>query len=241
MPNYRRYGRRRAYKRKRWSFRKTAKKRYYGRKKARRPANTMLVKKNNFLPTMFKFHTRYHSYKDLGGFSVLNVGQRISCNGLYDPDKTGAGHQPMGFDQVMPLYDHYVVIAAKLTIQWTNEGDVVPAQVGCYINDAATSLTSVDEICENGYNKSVVLGVRGQSDSTRTMVISLNPNKFLGRSKPLADPDLKGRITTNPNEECYFDLWASPNDGVSTMGNVIARYTVEYVAMMIEPRKLTTS
>ena len=193
------------------------------------------------MPTSFRYTGRYHSYKDIGGVAVLNVGQRVSCNGLFDPDKTGIGHQPMGFDQVMPLYDHYVVIGAKITIQFTNEGDVVPAQVGCYINDATTSLTSVDEICENGYNKSMVLGVRGQSDSTKTMVVKLNPNKFLGRTKPLADPQLKGTITANPAEECYFDIWASPNDGVSTMGSVIARYTVEYVALFIEPRKLTTS
>lgn len=36
-------------------------------------------------------------------------------NSLYDPDTTGGGHQPMGFDQLAAIYNRYLVTGAKLS------------------------------------------------------------------------------------------------------------------------------
>ena len=44
-----------------------------------------------------------------------------SANGLYDPDITGAGHQPMSFDQLIGMYEHYTVQSGKITVNFVNE------------------------------------------------------------------------------------------------------------------------
>lgn len=49
--------------------------------------------------------------------SAAAVSYYFSANSLFDPDRTGIGHQPMGFDQLMDLYDHFTVIGAKLTLK----------------------------------------------------------------------------------------------------------------------------
>ena len=40
----------------------------------------------------------------------------FSANGLYDPNLAVGGHQPMGFDEQMAIYDHYCVLGAKITV-----------------------------------------------------------------------------------------------------------------------------
>ena len=37
-----------------------------------------------------------------------------SCNGMYDPNITGTGHQPMYFDQFTAMYDHYTVLKSMM-------------------------------------------------------------------------------------------------------------------------------
>jgi len=44
----------------------------------------------------------------------------FSANGLFDPNTTGTGHQPMGFDQMMLMYEQYTVFASKITVEFIN-------------------------------------------------------------------------------------------------------------------------
>jgi hypothetical protein len=61
-----------------------------------------------------------------------------SCNNLYDPNVTGVGHQPRGFDQLMALYDHFVVISAVAEVTFYN-GTALPMVCGLMIDDNARS------------------------------------------------------------------------------------------------------
>jgi hypothetical protein len=41
---------------------------------------------------------------------------------VYDPDYTGTGHQPYGFDQHSRLYNHYIVDTAIITQRSASQG-----------------------------------------------------------------------------------------------------------------------
>ena len=41
------------------------------------------------------------------------------ANGLYDPNYTGAGHQPYGFDQWMTYYNQFTVLGSKMKAIFT--------------------------------------------------------------------------------------------------------------------------
>ena len=40
----------------------------------------------------------------------------MRLNSLFDPNLSGLGHQPRGFDQLMAVYEKYTVVAAKITV-----------------------------------------------------------------------------------------------------------------------------
>jgi len=49
----------------------------------------------------------------------LNVCQQFNLNSIYDPDRTGTGHQPYFRDQMAQFYDFYKVLGCKVTINCT--------------------------------------------------------------------------------------------------------------------------
>lgn len=42
----------------------------------------------------------------------------FNLNSLFDPDRTGTGHQPLGFDQLKTLYNRYRVYKVHYNINW---------------------------------------------------------------------------------------------------------------------------
>lgn len=178
---------------------------------------------------------RYHDQITLApatGSSAVHV---FSANGMYDPDITATGHQPRGFDQVMALYDHYVVLGAKITCIFGSGGTSGASVCGIRVADNATVSASNDYNMEAG---NCVVGANPVStggDPLR-LTMQVNPNKFLGRSNPLSDPELKGTTSANPTEQCYFHVFAFMNNAAGTPVNEYVSVILEYSAMLIEPK-----
>lgn len=167
----------------------------------------------------------------------------FSCNSLYDPDRTGTGHQPRGFDEIMPMFDHYVVIGAKMVITAAARTDTAgDAQqiVAIKIKDNPVASTNMVDLLENGDVVYKTLGGANSSKGILQMSKSINPNKFLGRSKPMADPQLKGSVAANPAEECYFEI-VTGAIGTGDPATIDILVTISYTAVFIEPKDLARS
>lgn len=88
----------------------------YKKRKAR--AGSMRLYKTvptgNPVPEKFNAKLSYCSIIALNGGIFTTADYYFRCNSLFDPDYTGGGHQPMGFDQLMALYKKFVVNKAKI-------------------------------------------------------------------------------------------------------------------------------
>lgn len=163
-----------------------------------------------------------------------------SLNGMYDPEITGTfpvGHQPRGFDQLVGvLYDHYVVIGAKVRIDVANLLSNTPGYVIATIRDGAVTSNNYTAYTESNNSQWKILGGESSDKSTVSLNLKINPNQFLGRSKPMADPELKGSSTANPLEQCYLHV-----SGMSlnqfTPSRMTAMVSIEYTAILIEPKQ----
>eukprot|EP00487_Bulimina_marginata_P010824 TRINITY_DN5_c0_g1_i10.p1 TRINITY_DN5_c0_g1~~TRINITY_DN5_c0_g1_i10.p1 ORF type:complete len:232 (-),score=-4.00 TRINITY_DN5_c0_g1_i10:213-908(-) len=192
------------------------------------------------LPMRFKAVLRYSDPNEQFQPAIANVGKVFSCNGIYDPDITRVGHQPSGFDQLMSMYDHYVVIGARITTTFVNNDNNHGVVCAIDVRDRNTIEPDMRVVQESGTCKTVVLSSENSGKGSCTMTYNVNPNKFLGRSKPLSDPDLKGSDAANPVEQAYFHVMMLSLDGASADSTNISSL-LEYQVIFIEPKPVGLS
>lgn len=194
------------------------------------------------LPKVFKFKTKYvETQVDLNaGVGGLMVSHLFSCNGLFDPNITGGGHQPLGFDQLMPMYDHYRVIGSRIRATFSNHDTTYPQIVGIHIQDnTVISEGSVDPLIENGMTRWTKLATEGSGGSVKTISQNFSTKAFFSSASSASDKYV-GTIVSNPTEQAYFRLFAQPDHGNDT-STVRVTVEIEYIALLTEPRNLTQS
>lgn len=158
------------------------------------------------------------------------------ANNLFDPDFTGTGHQPRGFDQFMLLYNHYTVVGAKITLTASGEDSSGENYVfGITQRSDASSASS--ELKDYTEGRTVVsrMIAGGLSNPSKTVSSSMNIGRFLGVSKPLSETDLAGSKTAGPERPAYFYLFAAQPTAGSSSGRIQYQITIDYSVVFHGP------
>jgi hypothetical protein len=169
----------------------------------------------------------------------------FSANGLYDPNATGTGHQPLGFDQMMLMYEQYTVFASRISVRAINgSASNVQGGFGLYLNPDTTNITTISQIMENGLITWTTLTPISVYGSHATLNLNCDISSYFGRNKNqrelVEDVTLSGTAAGNPTEQVYFGLVSFDPVG----GNVVSIdiiVTIIYDVFFWEPRKLTQS
>lgn len=173
--------------------------------------------------------------------SVAAVPYFFRANSIFDPNLTGTGHQPMGHDEMVALYNHYVVLGAKLTARWvvtTGTGNG-PVMVGCMVDaDNTLPYASFENIIEA--KKGTYRSISYQRNQ-QTTTCYFSAKKFFD-VKDVKDNIQRLGATTgaNPGEDANFCLWMQPLDK-STSNTVTVNVTIDYIVQFSEPRQLSVS
>lgn len=175
-----------------------------------------------------------HKYSDtIKITSTTSVIQNylFSCNGMYDPDITGTGHQPMLFDQMTALYNHYCVIGSRIKIKVVPSSSFTKAvHCGIYINDnTSSSPANIGAVAEQPMGK--VVQMAPNTTFAKVLTASWSAKKFFGKS-PLANTDLQGTSLSNPNEQSYFNFCVQAFDGGTE--SVAIDVEISYIAVWKE-------
>lgn len=183
---------------------------------------------------------RYFDYKTPTAASNALAFYHYKANGLYDPDTTGIGHQPLGFDQFTPIYNHYVVLGARIKATFTYRdevGDVVhPIMCGIYDDDDGSNSLTYSSIVEGGdrrkYNfltsNNDKLEVYSKWTSTRTF-----------GNAPVSDPSQRGSASADPSETHQWCIWYYNLGNSSHVINVAV--DIEYSVVWFEKKDLAGS
>lgn len=137
----------------------------------------------------------------IGGFNSY----LFSCNSLFDPNRTGTGHQPMYFDQLIALYDHYTVLRSRIKFSPLPGGLFdTPFAATVYQDDDATVATTFTQALEQKSACKAKTWIP-QAGPNPTLYSSWDAAKTFGPN-PQAQDSLQGDATASPTEQTFYTL-----------------------------------
>lgn len=194
---------------------------------------------------MFKF--RYCDSVVLNA-PIGNIASHVfKANGLYDPDVTGTGHQPLGFDEASVYYNHYVVLGSKITVAFSagsTASSYGPSQlVGVFISDDATFPGTTSSLTEQGLTKWRYLAQAQTKGNAVTKVVNRFSAKKFFNITDIKDniEELGATVTADPNDQAQFVVWTGSMDTGTDPPFVNCFITIDYIVLMREPKSLNQS
>lgn len=163
------------------------------------------------------------------------------ANDALDPEFAVGGHGPMGFDQIMVWYNHFIVLKARIKILFKNDTASTSPTVCIRVDANSTPLTSVDQIMEFGGYTTESLEAKNGYGANKELAIGVDIPTIQGVPYPaiLADVNLRGTTASSPTEVTYFHvtMWNSAGVTSSCFFDVV----IEYQVVFQEPRNVTLS
>lgn len=163
----------------------------------------------------------------------------FAANGLFDPDITGVGHQPLGFDQMMTFFHNYTVLNCRIRVNIHNADVNYPQIWGIAADGDSAPPTSAQQYIEQGemvYSMTSPLG-DGQTVGELSKMVSIKG--FSGKD-PRNDMDWSGDSTSNPNDIVYLHVFTSTIQSVDGAAQTL-QVLLEYDTLFSEPKTVPQS
>lgn len=154
---------------------------------------------------------------------------QFNLNSIFDPNRSGVGHQPYGHDTMQTLYNRYRVIACGWRINFLPSTAGVPITVASFPANEVITFTTGAEARENPRTRYV-------SQAPGATSLTLSGKQYLpslvGRTKAqyMADDRYQAQMGTSPGELAILNLYTFNNGDVAaaTTLQVLLEYTVEF-------------
>jgi len=146
-----------------------------------------------------------------GMSSSVSVGvqagrNQISTNSCFDPNSSGVGHQPLYFDQLCSIYDHYTVLRSRTKITVMLEPSVTsPVVVVLYIDDDTSTIPSVTINAERTGAKTYVISPSAGTMASPSIYMNWDAKKAFGPGTQ-ADSTMQGNASASPTEQQYYTI-----------------------------------
>lgn len=213
----------------------------------RRPASSNISIARNIVPASKLVRLKYTEFISLNPPSGSGLVRHIfRANSCYDPNQTGTGHQPLGFDQWAIFYDHYTVVGSQCKAQFMSQGSsgsIDSCVVGIHLADSSAPLPTTETLLEQPKSKHRML-TNANATQGVTVTKNFSAKKFFGLQSIKDNRGLVGAsINANPTEDAYYSVYAAAYDSnlILNPNEIKVVVTVDYLVYFTERKTLTGS
>lgn len=201
-----------------------------------------ICKSSNIAPDVMQVQLPYYQSTNLTGGGIADLEVNVfRLNSAFDPDFSGVGAQPLGFDQWAALYGDYRVVGSKIEVKAfadsasNNSVAVIPMTTNA-------ALTVRDQYLEQNYCEKQSLG-----NDTQHGVATINSympvSKIHGGPKDIVyyDDALRSAVTTNPTKQFYWHVVGYAMGAGSTNFDIVAETKIIYYIQFLNRKTLVRS
>lgn len=155
----------------------------------------------------------------VSGIQVFNL------NSFFDPDRTGAGAQPNGFDQWAAFYQRYIVHTAMVNYSWSSAGTATQT-LNCVVHASNTdSNVSVSTLMGTPNTR---FGQAQPQGGVFKGTMKINLWKLAGRTRAqyMADDLNQALISASPSTLLICRFRGEDAAGANTSGHLQVRLTM---------------
>lgn len=172
------------------------------RRRRKSSLNILTNRTVSAFPDRYATKLKYAKFENIASGVSGTSGISISLNGI--TDILGGGEQPLGFDELTPIYERYVVTAASISLRLINNDDdgLLVALIPATSN---TLFGGLENAVSQPYSKQVMLGnalAKSQGTLKHYMMV-----KALTGKKPFSEEDYVGTAVANPIKEVFWMMF----------------------------------
>jgi len=154
-------------------------------------------------------------------------------NSLFDPNFTGTGHQPYGFDQMKTYYASYLVTSSVIAAECLSSAATVCLAGVATSAESSTGITTADGYLESGKGQGGLL----YSSSTRGF-----ESKWSLSSIADHDPaDYSALISASPVNSDFYTVFVQDAYALASTATLFVTICIEYEVTWKDPVTFASS
>jgi len=158
-------------------------------------------------------------YSETYTFTGVSPSAQVwALNSAFDPNNSGAGHQPSYYDVYSLVYGRYYVRQFMVTVDVSQTASVTYVDGVLAYADQSVAANTVEQITEAKYARPFRLSfASGAGANKRIRLPWMSQRQIMGQ--PIAEPDsnLYATVTSSPADICFGILKLTATDGVTSI------------------------
>jgi len=224
------------------SYKRQAKKAY---KKGRRSLRGYGTTRTNAIngPLAMRQIVKLRYSEDVNISAGIALGSYdFRANSIFDPNLTGAGHQPLGHDQWAVFYDHYLVLGARIKVTLTQSatGAIDTCFFSLALQDTTNSMANQTQIREQPRSSWTLIQTPYAGNASKTLSKKYSAKQFFGAKSVVTWDKLSAQMGANPTEDAIFRIFFQNMSGTSSI-SLIANVVIDYIVLLSEPKVINQS
>jgi len=164
---------------------------------------------------------------------------RFNLNSIFDPNRSGGGHQPYGHDTFATLYNRYRVVKANYNIICTSSNQYA-VQVAALPGNEEIAPANTTEARENPRCRYVV---QGNGSPLKVLRGSVHIPSLVGRTKfqYMADDRYQAQFGASPNELAVLNVFGGLIGDSMVTDTIVCNIEITYTVECFDVKHLAQS